>query len=82
MDAMADTMPDADDALDIDKVTNELAILKDACPWTAGTWYFSDGTQRKWNEVQNISRDIRMVTNHLLDIYRAGPTATPTAASA
>ena len=55
---------------------NELMILKDACPWTAGTWQFSDGTQRKWNDVQNISRDIRMVTNHLLHVYRAGSTAT------
>lgn len=82
MDAIADTMPDADDALDIDKVINELAILEDACPWTTGTWNFSNGTQRKWNDLQNIPRDIRMVTNHLLDIYRAGPTATSTAASA
>jgi DGQHR domain-containing protein len=82
MDAIADTMPDADDALNIDKVINELAILEDACPWTAGTWNFGNGTQRKWNDLQNIPRDIRMVTNHLLDIYRAGPTATSTAASA
>ncbi|MGH4027288.1 MAG: DGQHR domain-containing protein DpdB [Pseudonocardiaceae bacterium] len=73
MDAIADTMPDVDDVLNVENVINELAILKDVCPWTAGTWEFSDGTQRKWNDVQNTSRDIRMVTNHLLSVYRAGP---------
>jgi DGQHR domain-containing protein len=72
MDAIADTLPNAHDARDIDKVISELAALKDACPWTAGTWNFSDGTQRKWNDVQNTPRDIRMVTNHLLDLYRVG----------
>ncbi|HEY2196295.1 MAG TPA: DGQHR domain-containing protein DpdB [Mycobacterium sp.] len=82
MDAIADTMLDMQDALDINDVMNELMILKDACPWTAGTWQFSDGTQRKWNDVQNISRDIRMVTNHLLDVYRTGSTATQPATSA
>jgi len=47
----------------------DLVPLKDACRWTAGSWDFGPGTQRKWNEVQNLPRDIEMLANYLLVEY-------------
>jgi DGQHR domain-containing protein len=48
----------------------DLSPLKPFCSWTSGYWDFGPGTQRKWNEVQNTSRDIQMVANYLLIKYK------------
>lgn len=48
----------------------DLAPLKPFCSWTSGFWDFGPGTQRKWNEVQNTSKDIQMVANYLLIKYK------------
>jgi hypothetical protein len=34
--------------------------------WTNGFWDFGPGAQRKWNELQNTTRDIQLLTNYLL----------------
>ena len=47
-----------------------LAPLTDACRWTNGFWDFGPGAQRKWNELQNTSKDIQLLTNYLLIQYR------------
>jgi DGQHR domain-containing protein len=48
----------------------DLEPLKPLCSWTTGYWDFGPGTQRKWNEVQNTSKDIQMVANYLLIKYK------------
>jgi hypothetical protein len=47
----------------------ELALIQDACSWTSGRWEFLSGA-RNWNDVQNVPRDIQMLTDHLLFEYR------------
>ena len=51
---------------------SDLTPLKDACRWTTGYWDFGPGTQRKWNEIQNVPGDIQMLANYLLVEYRKG----------
>ena len=47
----------------------ELAPLRGQCHWTGGSWDFGDGSQRRWDEVQNTSKDIQLLAMHLLDLY-------------
>jgi DGQHR domain-containing protein len=49
----------------------DLRELADICRWTAGYWDFGPGAQRKWNELQNVSRDIKLLTSYLLYQYKA-----------
>lgn len=48
----------------------QLGLIKDECQWTTGTWDFSDGSRRRWDEVQNVNRDVVMLANHLTRLYR------------
>lgn len=50
----------------VDQVEMELAQLKDVCRWTSGTW--SDLGLR-WNEVQNVPRHIRGLSDLLIRNY-------------
>ena len=45
---------------------NELESFRSSCSWTAGVWQFESGFTRRWNELQNTSHDIRLLTNYLL----------------
>ena len=47
-----------------------IAPLKDYCCWTTGHWEFGPGANRKWNEIQNTSRDIQLLASHLLVHYK------------
>lgn len=47
-----------------------IAPLKDYCCWTTGHWEFGPGANRKWNEIQNTSKDIQMLASHLLVHYK------------
>jgi len=49
---------------------DDLAPLADSCRWTDGYWDFGPGMQRKWNEIQNTGKDIQLLTNHLLVLYK------------
>lgn len=49
----------------------DLEPLRDVCRWTDGYWDFGPGRQRKWNELQNTSKDIQLLANHLLVHYKA-----------
>lgn len=54
--------------------TEELSSIKDICHWSSGVWDFGtdvDGIpiKRKWNELQNISKDILLVTDYLVNYY-------------
>jgi DGQHR domain-containing protein len=71
MDTIADALLEANRTLEVDGFLGGLRDLEEVCHWTSGTWEFGDGVQRKWNDVQNTSRDIKMITNYLLREYRA-----------
>ncbi|OJT25039.1 hypothetical protein BO221_11695 [Archangium sp. Cb G35] len=49
----------------------DLLPLKDRCRWTAGHWNFGGGQQRKWNELQNTSRDMDLLASHLITQYKS-----------
>lgn len=49
----------------------DLEPLYDECRWTDGYWNFGPDAQRKWNEVQNTTKDIQLLSNHLLMRYKA-----------
>lgn len=54
----------------VDEFVIGLEPLAADCRWCAGYWDFGPGAQRKWNELQNVPRDIQILTRHLLGRYR------------
>lgn len=54
-----------------EQFATDLMPLKEVCRWTAGYWEFGPGSVRKWNEIQNTSKDIQLLSNHLLIQYKA-----------
>jgi len=51
----------------VEAVTAELAPLKSACCWTEGRWDILDGLA--WNEVQCVTRHIRLLADYLSDVH-------------
>lgn len=49
---------------------NDLEPLAEICSWTHGYWDFGGGDIRKWNDVQNTSRDVFRLSNLLLVEYK------------
>jgi DGQHR domain-containing protein len=47
----------------------ELEKMSPHCRWNEGFWEFGDGNRRKWSDIQNISKDVNLLANHLLRIY-------------
>jgi DGQHR domain-containing protein len=50
--------------------SEHLGRLKPHCHWTHGTWVFSAGSTRNWSDVQNTPKDIQMLADHLLTVFR------------
>lgn len=76
MDAIADRY------YDVQEITQEhfladLQPFQRFCRWTQGYWDFGPGAQRKWNEIQNTSKDIKLLANYLLLQYRATVASRP-----
>jgi DGQHR domain-containing protein len=69
MDEMARRLPSEIPAPD--EFAAELKIIKDDCSWTDGVWRFDSDTVRKWNDIQNTSRDVKTLTDYLLTRYRS-----------
>jgi DGQHR domain-containing protein len=69
MDAIADKHRETD-RCETSVFAAELKPLKKICRWTEGYWDFGPGQQRKWNELQNTSRDIELLTNFLMISFR------------
>ena len=69
MDAIADYHPEKEEPT-FEVFYKELEPLRGDCHWTEGSWDFADGRQRKWNEVQNTTKDIQMLAMHLLTQYQ------------
>lgn len=58
----------------ITRFVTELNRIKPLCAWSTGIWHLGtdiDGQPitRKWNEVQNLSKDISLVTDYLVTNY-------------
>ena len=70
MDAMADRLHGRH-RLDVNSFVGELSKIADDCHWTSGDWQLGTGITRRWNDLQNTTRDIQILTNHLLALYRA-----------
>lgn len=49
-----------------DKVRHELSRIANECHWTSGTW---EDLGLAWNELQNVPRHIRMLSNYLVRLY-------------
>ncbi len=50
---------------------NEIEPLRDRCAWTSGHWEFRSGERRRWDEIQNTSKDVTLLSDHLLSEYRS-----------
>ncbi len=48
----------------------ELEPLRDECAWTVGHWQFGPHSERRWNELQNTHKDIKLLSGHLLREHR------------
>jgi DGQHR domain-containing protein len=70
MDAIAERNRDTG-TVNVDMFAEDLRPLRDACRWTDGYWNFGPGQQRKWNEIQNTSKDIQLLSNYLMVQYKA-----------
>lgn len=70
MDAIADRYR-SERTTSTESFQRDLEAIKPECRWTDGYWIFGPGRERKWNEIQNTSKDIQLLSNHLLVLYRA-----------
>lgn len=62
---MATVNPNADDA--VEQVIAELATVTPICRWTSGQW--EDLGDLPWNEVQNVPKHVRALSNLLIRRY-------------
>jgi hypothetical protein len=53
-----------------DMFAEHLAAIKPHCRWNEGHWEFGPKSLRGWNEIQNTSKDVIVVTNHLSRKYK------------
>ena len=67
MDAIAER---ADDHASITKAMfrDELERIAPICQWTEGEWQFGEES-KKWNEIQNLAKDIESLASCLLKEY-------------
>ncbi|WP_244982189.1 DGQHR domain-containing protein DpdB [Corallococcus exercitus] len=54
----------------------ELALVRDVCAWTSGTWAFPSG-ERRWNDIQNTPKEVALLAQHLGALYRERRAAKP-----
>lgn len=53
-----------------ERYVEELETIKPICRWTNGFWDMGAGQQRKWDDIQNTSRDKQILASYLLGEYR------------
>ena len=70
MDAIADRHHE-ELTLTMQTFVYDLEGMQRFCRWTNGYWDFGGNVTRKWNEIQNTTKDIRLLANHLLLQYRS-----------
>jgi DGQHR domain-containing protein len=49
------------------RVQTDLTAIAPECHWTSGTWAALGGL--RWNELQNVPRHVRILSNHLIRVY-------------
>jgi DGQHR domain-containing protein len=54
-----------------EEFVSELQPIAASCAWHEGHWEFASGERRRWNEIQNTSRDVTLLADHLLRLYHA-----------
>lgn len=69
MDAISDQCRDGSWP-DEDLFAAHLAVIMPHCRWNEGFWDFGGDIRRKWNEVQNTSKDVNLLANHLTRKYQ------------
>jgi hypothetical protein len=47
-----------------------LEIVAPHCAWTFGHWQFANGTRRAWDDIQNTAREVQLLSDHLIGVYR------------
>jgi DGQHR domain-containing protein len=52
------------------RFAEHLRLIAPLCAWTGGVWEFSTTDQRRWNELQNVPRDIKLLSDFLVRAYR------------
>jgi DGQHR domain-containing protein len=64
---------DGVEILSFQEFRDELQELKDrdVFRWTSGSWEFSPDHKRRWNELQNVGKDIRLLTDFLRVKYHS-----------
>jgi DGQHR domain-containing protein len=53
-----------------DEFAQELGRISDQCAWMDGFWQFGVADQCRWNELQNTPRHIKVLSDHLVGVYR------------
>lgn len=53
-----------------DEFARGLGCLDGRTAWTEGHWRFSDDDVRRWNNLQNVDRDIRILAGYLVSLVR------------
>lgn len=66
---------DLSDAHALQKVEQELKLIRPICRWTQGRWEAMGGL--KWNELQNVPRHINILSNVLIRAYLKAKERTP-----
>lgn len=69
MDAVADRQRDCLIPL-VEDFRKDLQPLTEVCRWSSGFWDFGPGSQVRWNDLQNTSKDIQLLTNYLIHQYK------------
>jgi DGQHR domain-containing protein len=50
----------------VDQVLKDLSLIAPYCHWTSGTW---DELDMRWNDIQNLGRDMNKLSNYLIRVY-------------
>ena len=54
----------------VDYFVRGLQVVAPLCHWTDGEWDFGEGIRRRWNDIQNVPRDVQALTSYLQYSYR------------
>lgn len=62
---LMDTVAERSERASIEVFEAALRAVAPACAWTSGEWVFSEQDRRPWNAIQNTSKDVELLKNHL-----------------
>lgn len=69
MDAISHVRDNGQEIVSTEEFAADLKTVAEDCHWTEGEWIFLDGVVRKWNDIQNIPRDIQRLADLLQNRY-------------